>query len=84
MLEVTRCAGDAAPHVHIVDHDAGGLGPLAGLAHCGTVVAPTDKELRVRLLRWLDEEIVRRRASDHQTSQILLVIDDLGGLSRGA
>ena len=82
VLEVTRCAGDAAPHVHIVDHDAGGLGPLAGLAHCGTVVAPTNKELRVRLLRWLDEEIVRRRASDHQTPQILLVIDDLGGLSR--
>ena len=82
VLEVTRCAGDAAPHVHIVDHDAGGLGPLVGLAHCGTVVAPTDKELRVRLLRWLDEEIVRRRASDHQTPQILLVIDDLGGLSR--
>ncbi len=82
VLEVTRCAGDAAPHVHIIDHDAGGLGPLAGLAHCGTVVAPTDKELRVRLLRWLDEEIVRRRACDQRTPQILLVLDDLGGLGR--
>ena len=82
VLAVTRCAGDEAPHVHIVDHDAGGLAPLAGLAHCGTVVAPTDKELRVRLLRWLDEEIVRRRASDHRAPQILLVIDDLGGLGR--
>ena len=82
VLAVTRCAGDAAPHVHIIDHDAGGLAPLAGLAHCGTVVAPTDKELRVRLLRWLDEEIVRRRASDQREPQILLVIDDLGGLGR--
>ncbi|MXW74566.1 MAG: FHA domain-containing protein [Acidimicrobiaceae bacterium] len=81
ILGVTRCAGDAAPHVHIVDHDAGGLDLLAGLVHCGTVVGPTDRELRVRLLRWLDEEIVRRRAGD-QASRILLVIDDLGGLSR--
>ena len=81
ILGVTRCAGDAAPHVHIVDHDAGGLDPLAGLAHCGTVVGPTDRELRVRLLRWLDEEIVRRRTGD-QAPRILLVIDDLGGLSR--
>ena len=82
VLEVTRPGGDEAPHVHIIDHDAGGLGPLAGLAHCGTVVGPTDGELRVRLLRRLDEEILRRRAGDEQTPPILLVIDDLGGLSR--
>lgn len=82
VLEVTRPGGDAAAHVHIIDHDAGGLGPLAGLAHCGTVVGPTERELRVRLLRWLDEEILRRRASDEQTPRILLVVDDLGGLSR--
>ena len=82
VLEVTRPGGDAAPHVHIIDHDAGGLGPLAGLAHCGTVVGPTDRELRVRLLRWLDGEILRRRAGDEQTPRILFVIDDLGGLSR--
>ncbi|MCY3849260.1 MAG: FtsK/SpoIIIE domain-containing protein [Acidimicrobiaceae bacterium] len=81
-LAVTRGAGDTAPHVHIVDHDAGGLDPLIGLAHCGTVVGPTDKELRVRLLRWLDEEIARRRAGDGEAAQILLVVDDLGGLSR--
>ncbi len=82
ILAVTRGGGDAAPHVHIVDHDAGGLDPLAALAHCGTVVGPTDRELRVRLLRWLDEEIVRRRVDGRQTPLILLVIDDLGGLSR--
>lgn len=82
VLEVTRLGGDTAAHVHIIDHDAGGLDPLAGLAHCGTVVGPTDKELRVRLLRWLDGEIVRRRANAEQTPRILLVIDDLGGLSR--
>ena len=82
VLEVTRCAGDESPHVYVVDHDVGGLSPLAGLAHCGTVVAPTAAELRVRLLRWLDDEIVRRRASDQQAARILLVIDDLGGLSR--
>ena len=81
-LEVTRCAGDEAPNVYVIDHDSGGLSPLAALAHCGTVVAPTAKELRVRLLRWLDEEIVRRRADEQVAARILLVIDDLGGLNR--
>ncbi len=82
VLEVTRCAGDEAPHVYVVDLDAGGLSPLAALAHCGTVVAPTAKELRVRLLRWLDDEIVRRRTDDQPSARILLVVDDLGGLNR--
>ena len=82
ILAVTHCAGDEVPHVHVVDHDAGGLDPLAALAHCGTVVGPTDREVRVRLLRWLDEEIVRRRADGRQMPRILLVIYDLGGLSR--
>ncbi len=81
-LEVTRCAGDEAPNVYVIDHDSGGLSPLAALAHCGTVVVPTAKELRVRLLRWLDEEIVRRRADEQVAGRILLVIDDLGGLNR--
>ena len=82
VLGVTRCAGDEAPNVYVIDHDAGGLGPLADLAHCGTVVTPTAKEMRVRLIRWLDDEIVRRRADDRPSARILLVIDDLGGLSR--
>ncbi len=82
VLEVTRCGGDEAPHVYVVDLDAGGLSPLVALAHCGAVVGPTAKELRVRLLRWMDDEIVRRRADDQPSARILLVIDDLGGLSR--
>ena len=82
VLAVTRVGGQAAPHVHIIDFDAGKLNPLANLAHCGTLVSATDKELRVRLLRWLDEEIVRRRCDGHQKPPILLVIDDLAGLGR--
>lgn len=81
ILEVTRARADG-PHVHIIDHDAGGLGPIEALAHCGTFVGPTERERRMRLLRWLDEEIVRRRVGDALAPQILLVIDDLGGLGR--
>ncbi len=82
VLAVTRVGGEAAPHIHIIDFDAGKLNPLANLAHCGTLVSATDKELRVRLMRWLDEEIVRRRRDGQQESPILLVIDDLAGLGR--
>lgn len=81
VLNATR-DGANDTHVHIIDHDAGGLAPLEALAQCGTVVGTTDRERRVRLLRWLDEEIVRRRFSDEPTPRILLVIDDLGGLGR--
>ena len=89
VLAATRMGGDLAPHVHVIDLDAGGLAPLADLAHVGTVVGPTEKERRLRLLRLLDLEIACRRSEDQLASpsarpapSILVIIDDLGGLTR--
>jgi DNA segregation ATPase FtsK/SpoIIIE, S-DNA-T family len=83
VLAVTRGRGAESPHIHIIDLDAGRLAPLAGLACVGTMVGPTDGVRRGRLVRWLDEEVTRRRGSPGDpTPPILVVIDDFAGLAR--
>jgi S-DNA-T family DNA segregation ATPase FtsK/SpoIIIE len=65
-------------HVHGLD-----LAPIADLAVVGTFAGPADAERRGRLVRWLDDEIARRRAApDNEAVPILIVIDDLGGPAR--
>ena len=85
-LAVTRGRGVDAPHVHVIDLDSGGLLPLADLPSAGTIVAPTDGVRRNRLVRWLDDEVARRRAddrkADHEPPALLVLVDDLGGLAR--
>jgi len=82
-LSATRGAGAADTHLYAIDLDAGGLAPLAGLRCAGTFVAPSDGVRRGRLLRWIDDEVTRRRAviGDLYPPMVLL-IDDLGGLAR--
>lgn len=73
------------PHLHVVDLDRGSLGSLAGLPGAGTIVGPAERTRRGRLLRWLDDEVTRRRAlsaKDAVVPRLLVVIDDLGGLAR--
>ena len=82
-LAVTRGTGAATPHLHAIDLDAGGLARLAGLRCAGTFVAPSDGVRRGRLLRWLDDEVARRRLDQGRSDPpILLLLDDLGGLAR--
>ena len=70
-------------HVHIMDLDSGRLGALDALPAVGSVVGPTETERRRRLLRRLDREVADRRAqSTADTTELVLVIDDLGGLER--
>ena len=70
-------------HVQIVDLDSGSLSPLLGLPHVGSVVGPSEADRRSRLLRLLDEDIAARRAgAAFGVSEIVLVIDNLAGLSR--
>ena len=72
-----------SPHLHVIDLDAGGLTPLAGLPATGTVVGPTDAVRRRRLVRWLEEEVGRRRADPAGPAPpILVLVDDLAGLAR--
>ncbi len=73
------------PHLHVVDLDRGSLDPLAGLPGAGTIVGPAERTRRGRLLRWLDDEVTRRRALPSNGAagpRLLVVIDDLGGLAR--
>lgn len=70
-------------HVHVLDLDAGRLEPLAEVPGVGTVVGPTDADRRLRLLRWLDDEVTRRRRGPVPDGPALVVVvDDLGGLAR--
>ncbi|MEZ5245556.1 MAG: FtsK/SpoIIIE domain-containing protein [Acidimicrobiales bacterium] len=71
-------------HLHVIDLDSGALTGLADLPAAGTVVTPAETVRRRRLLRWLDEEVVRRRAetSDGSSPMLLVVIDDFAGLAR--
>ncbi len=48
-------------HVYVFDFDAGGLAPLASLPHVGAVVAASERERQVRMLRHLTLELERRR-----------------------
>ncbi|MEQ8841009.1 MAG: FtsK/SpoIIIE domain-containing protein [Acidimicrobiales bacterium] len=83
-LAVTRGQGTDAPHVHVLDLDSGALTALADLPSTGTVVGPSDGVRRHRLVRWLDDEVGRRRGAGIgiDDPRILLVVDDLGGLAR--
>jgi S-DNA-T family DNA segregation ATPase FtsK/SpoIIIE len=48
-------------HLYVLDCDAGALGPLDRLPHCGAVVRHTETERAARLLDRLEAEISRRR-----------------------
>ena len=75
-----RCDPDDL-HLYGLDLDAGLLAALECLPHVGAVIAPTDGERRVRLLRLLDDEVAARRAGG-ASAPIVLLVDDLGGLVR--
>lgn len=86
VLAATRGLGPAAPHVHVIDLASGALAPLADLPAAGTVTGPSDAVRRERLVRWLDDEVTRRRGgngwADHRDVPVIVAIDDLGGLAR--
>ncbi|MDE0269455.1 MAG: FtsK/SpoIIIE domain-containing protein [Acidimicrobiaceae bacterium] len=58
-------------HLYGIDFDGGALSVLEGLPHTGSIVHRSDSERRNRLLRFLDNEVASRRASDiRQASDI--------------
>ena len=81
-LAAVRAERGDGPHLHVIDLDGGRLAPLARLPFTGAVIGPTDRDRRCRLLRWLDNEVQRRRGSDEPAPVMVLVIDDLDGLAR--
>jgi DNA segregation ATPase FtsK/SpoIIIE, S-DNA-T family len=44
-----------------LDFGTQNLAPLSGLPHCGGIVGPSDRERQFRLVRWLGDELERRR-----------------------
>ncbi len=80
-LDLCRRRGPDDLHLYALDLDAGLLAALECLPHVGAVIAPTDGERRTRLLRFLDDEVVARRAGG-ASAPIVMLVDDLGGLIR--
>ena len=68
-------------HVHVLDLGAGELGPLVRLPHVGSVVAASERERQIRLVRHLRAELNRRRSlpAEERTSQprLLLLVDGI-------
>ncbi|MBO0687195.1 MAG: hypothetical protein J2P45_28935, partial [Candidatus Dormibacteraeota bacterium] len=65
-------------HVYALDMGAGDLSPLAGLAHTGAYVGPTEPERQKRLVRLLRRELDSRRSSTGSFPEWLVLLDNLG------
>ena len=91
-LDVCRNASSEDIHIYAIDFNGGMLLNLNGLPHTGATVSRSDSERRVRLLRYLENEISHRAAAlstgaeadavPCKTSSIILIVDDLAGLGR--
>lgn len=74
------CAARPATHVHIVGvHRRSPLARLAQLGNVGNVVEMGEGERTDRLLRYLSDEIRRRRLEHRLVPMIMLVFEDLAG-----
>ncbi|MDQ3932399.1 MAG: FtsK/SpoIIIE domain-containing protein, partial [Actinomycetota bacterium] len=65
-------------HLYVLDFGAGELLPLANLPHTGAVVGATERERQLRLIRFLREELNRRRqlgSARLQEPRIVLLLD---------
>jgi S-DNA-T family DNA segregation ATPase FtsK/SpoIIIE len=68
-------------HLYVLDFGSGALSSLEGLPHCGAVIPVTDRERQIRLIRYLRNEMERRRKlgpdGRAQLSTILVLIDNV-------
>ncbi len=83
-LDLCRLRTPDELHLYVIDLDSGKLSALEDLPHVGAVVAPAQRDRRNRLLRLLDNEISSRRAasSPQREADVVLLVDDLAGLTR--
>jgi S-DNA-T family DNA segregation ATPase FtsK/SpoIIIE len=75
-------AAGPVPHCYVIDARGDGLlDAVAELPNCGAVVGLHDAERRVRLVRFLADELARRQAQPAAPRQpIILAVDGLGAL----
>src|SRR3546814_4997444 len=84
-MEFRRVLFRSAPasvHIYVVDLGAGELAALSALPHTGAYVHAQEGERRMRLLRFLRDEVARRRtlgpALLAEEPDILVAIDSYG------
>ncbi len=88
ILDICTARSATELHVYVIDLDSGQLEALADLPNVGASVGPADNDRRLRVLRFLDGEVARRRASADggrgkgASARIVLVVDDFAGLAR--
>ena len=82
-----RCAPDDL-HAYVMDFDDQLLAPLVDLPHVGAVIGAGERDKQTRLLRYVLDEIARRRALAASGSLgakalpvVLLVVDNYAGLA---
>ncbi|MEJ7582903.1 MAG: FtsK/SpoIIIE domain-containing protein [Acidimicrobiales bacterium] len=81
-LSAAVAASPGDLHLYLIDFGAGELAPLAALPHVGALITAGERERQVRLIRWLGQEIDRRRAlPDARTAEprLVLILDGLSG-----
>ena len=81
-LSAAVAASPGDLHLYLIDFGAGELAPLAALPHVGALITAGERERQVRLMRWLGQEINRRRAlPDARTAEprLVLILDGLSG-----
>ena len=81
-LRTLLVAGGPAAHCYVVDARGDELlDDVAALPNCGAVVGLHEAERRTRLVRFLSDELTRRRADPAASrSPIVVAIDGLGAL----
>ena len=75
-------AAGSTTQCYVIDaRGDGSLDTVGGLPGCGAVVGPHESERRVRLVRYLADELVRRQADpESPRPSVILAIDGLGTL----
>ncbi len=82
-LSLASAAPPDELHIYVLDFGAGELQGLQGLPHVGAVIAATEQERQVRLVRWLRGELAARRdaVGGRGRSRIVVLLDGYAGFA---
>lgn len=79
VLSLTTLQSPEELEIYVLDFGAGGLEPLGGLPHTGSVILAGDRERQMRLIRHLRGELDRRRA-EGPGRRIVVLIDNIAAM----
>jgi len=88
VIGLAKTAPPSQLHAYVLDFDAGGTAPLAGLPQVGAVVGPAQRERQVRLIRRLASEVERRKAGlaahppvEKPWPRVVVAVDNFAGFT---